>query len=502
MKKFFSVLAVLIISVCNVFAAEKIYNVDVCVVGAGAGGTTAAVSAQEAGLKTILLEKMPFTGGAGNFMEGSFAAESFMQKQAKIPLTKEQAFNNIMKYHHWKSNAELTKAFVDESSKTIQWVWDHGVHYKEVKSAFKDNPLKTWHIYPTAGAYFIRHMVNTFLDEGGTLLLETPGKQLLFDKNGKISGVLAENYKGETIQINAKYVVLATGGYANNIPMIVQYGGPESVPTGPDGRMGDGIKMAMSAGAELDNMGPLEVNGAMLISPGEAICNGNNAELRAMFRQSLLYVNSKGERFFNEQETIDWPMASNAIGRQGKYSYVVFDADTLKEFQTTGYLNPCGNWIKRGQAMKRFDELFPQNVEKGYAFQGATLEEVAKKAGMDPETLKKTAEAITKDAETGYDAQFGKDKRFIRAVAKGPFYVLKGQIHHLTTLGGAKVNGHLQVINKEGNIIPGLYAIGHDAGGLYGDSYDLTIGEGTSSAFAINGGRMAVKDIIQKSSSK
>jgi fumarate reductase flavoprotein subunit len=245
-------------------------------------------------------------------------------------------------------------------------------------------------------------------------------------------------------------------------------------------------------------MGPLEVNGAMLIAPGEAICNGNNAELRAMFRQSLLYVNHKGERFFNEEVTIDWPMASNAIARGGKYTYVVFDADTLKEFQTSGYLNPCGNWIKRGQPMKRFDELFPENVAKGYAYEGATLEEVAKKAGMDPAVLNKTAADMTKFAKEGYDEQFGKNKRFIRSVAKGPFYILKGQIHHLTTLGGAKVTEHLQVVDEKEQTIPGLYAIGHDAGGLYGDSYDLTIGEGTSSAFAINGGRLAAKDIINK----
>ena len=498
MKKILSLISFIIFSACNLYAADVVYNVDVCVIGAGAGGTTAAVSAQEAGLTTVLLEKMPFTGGAGNFMEGSFAAESFMQKKAKIKLTKEEAYNRIMAYHHWKSNALLTKAFVNESAETIKWIWDHGVHFEEVKSAFKENPIRTWHIYPTAGAYYIRTMVNTYLDNGGILLTETPGKQLLFDKDGNISGVLAQNSNGDLVQVNAKNVILATGGYANNIEMIVKYGGPESVPTGPEGRDGDGINMALSAGAALDGMGPLEVNGAMLIAPGEAICNGNNAELRAMFRQSLLYVNQKGQRYFNEEITIDWPMASNAIARGGKYTYVVFDADTLKEFQTTGYLNPCGNWIKRKQPMVRFDELFPENVDKGYAFEGATIEEAAKNAGMDPAELKKTAAMMTKFAKEGKDEQFGKDKHFLRAVEKGPFYILKGQIHHLTTLGGAKVTDNLEVVDKDGKVIPGLYAVGHDAGGLYGDSYDLTIGEGTSSAFAINSARLAVKDIARK----
>jgi fumarate reductase flavoprotein subunit len=248
--------------------------------------------------------------------------------------------------------------------------------------------------------------------------------------------------------------------------MIKKYGGPESLPT-VLGSYGDGINMALSAGAALDGMGPLMLNGAFMLAPGEAICNGKNAELRAMFRQSLLYVNSHGERFFNEEVTIDWPLASNAISREGKFTYVVFDAETLKEFQTKGYLNGCGNWIKRGQPMKKFDQLFPE-----------------------------TAKEITKYAKQGKDERFGKNPRTLRAVEKGPFYVLKGQLHHLTSLGGSRVTEHLQVVNEQGNVIPGLYAVGGDAGGMYGDSYDLTIAEGAASSFAINGGRMAVKNII------
>ena len=80
------------------WAADQTYNVDVVVVGAGAGGTVAAVSAVEGGLKTLMLEKNAFAGGAGNFMEGSFAAESFMQKEKGVKLTKIQAFNEMAAY--------------------------------------------------------------------------------------------------------------------------------------------------------------------------------------------------------------------------------------------------------------------------------------------------------------------------------------------------------------------------------------------------------------------
>ena len=231
---------------------------------------------------------------------------------------------------------------------------------------------------------------------------------------------------------------------------------------------------------------------------GEAICNGANKEVRALFRQGLLYVDSTGSRFFNEELTIDWPQASNAIARTGEWTYIVFDEATKREFSTEGkgYPNPCGNFIQRHQAATQLDALLKANEAKGNVFIGNTIEEVAKKAGMDPATLKASADMMTKFAKEGRDDQFGKDKYYLRAVSEGPFYVVRGKLNTLTSLNGVKVNADLQVLDKNDHVIQGLYAIGHDAGGVYGDSYDLKVGEGTASAFAINSGRMAVRKIL------
>lgn len=257
---------------------------------------------------------MPLRAAAGNFMEGSFAVESFMQKKAGVKLTKLEEFNRMGEYHHWRINAPLVKRFIEESPKTIQWVWDHGVHWKEVKSVWAGNKNLTWHIYPHAGS-LPAAMVNTFQKKGGTLLLQTPGETLIM-KDGRAAGVVAKDLKtGEKVTVNAKYVVLATGGYNFNKDMVVKYTGQDLVPSGAPGRTGDGIRMAMSAGAVGDNMGPMMINGAFNPLPGEAICNGPNKELRAIFRQSQLYVDGAGNRYFNEQLTLDWPVASNAILR-------------------------------------------------------------------------------------------------------------------------------------------------------------------------------------------
>ncbi|WP_443743782.1 FAD-dependent oxidoreductase [Sutterella sp.] len=489
--------AAVALAMTSAMAADQTYNVDLVIVGAGAGGTVAGVSAVEGGLKTVMLEKNAFAGGAGNFMEGSFAAESFLQKEKGVKLTKTEAFNRMAAYHHWRINAPLVKAFVDKSADTIQWIDDHGVHWKEVKTAWRNNDVLTWHIYPGAGS-LPKAMVKTFKEKGGELLLSTPAEKLII-KDGKVEGVVAKNNKGDTITVHAKNVILATGGYNFNEKMVKELTGIDMIPVGAPGRTGDGIRMAFEAGAVGDNIGPMMINGAFMPAPGEAICNGPNKEVRALFRQGLLYVDSTGERFFNEELTIDWPTASNAIARTGEYTYIVFDEKTKKEISTEGkgYPNPCGNFIQRHQAATQLDKLLKENEAKGNVFIGNTIEEAANKAGMVPEVLRATTERMTKYAKQGKDEQFGKDPYYLRTIDQGPFYIVRGKLNTLTSLNGVKVNADLQVLDKHEHPIPGLYAIGHDAGGVYGDSYDLKVGEGTASSFAINSGRMAVEHILK-----
>ena len=479
--------------------ADKTYNADVVVVGAGAGGTVAAVSAVEGGLKTIMIEKNAFPGGAGLFMEGSFGVQTPYTKAKGMKWTATDAFNAMAEYHHWRINAPLVKAFVELSGDTIQWVEDHGVKWKELKTAWRNKAEETWHIYPYAGS-LPKTMVELFKKEGGTLLLNTPGEKLI-TKDGKVTGVIAKDTKtGEKVTINAKNVILATGGYSFNTKMVKDLTGIDMTPVGTPGRTGDGISMAFEVGAVGDNMGGMMMNGAFMPAEGEAICNGANKEVRALFRQGLLYVDATGNRFFNEELTIDWPTASNAIARSGEWTYIVFDEKTKQEISTKGkgYPNPCGNFIQRGQHATQLDALLKANEAKGNVFIGNTIEEVAKKAGMDPATLKASCDAITKYARQGKDEQFGKAPYYLREVATGPFYVVRGKINVLTSLNGVKVNAGLQVLDKNDHVIPGLYAIGHDAGGVYGDSYDLKVGEGTASAFAINSGRMAVMTILKE----
>lgn len=482
----------------SVLAADQVINADLVVVGAGAGGTVAAASAVEGGLKTVLLEKNAVVGGNGNYMEVSYAVGSAVQKKAGVKLTEEESFNEMMNYHHWKPNAPMVRRFVAETKFTIDWLQERGVVFEEVTSMWpekREAKNLTWHIYPGKhGSSMVAAMTKLFKEKGGTLMTETPAKELIM-KDGRAAGVIAYNKAGDKITVNAKNVILATGGYLEDEEMVKKYGAVPAAPNGSLGHTGDGIKMAMSAGAVPDGMGPIIYNGAFMPVPGEALCEGPNGQLRALFRQGFPNVNKLGDRFFNEEKTREWPFSSNAIARQGEV-FVVFDADTANELKTTGYLVQCGLYIQSGTPADKFDKLIKENEKVGNAFVGNSIEEVAKKAGMDPKKLAHSARMMTEYAKKGHDEQFGKDPKFLRKVDKAPFYIVRGKLHALASASGVRVTEFMEVVDKDDHVIPGLYAIGHDAGGFYGDTYDLKVGEGSASSFAVNGGRIAVKNIL------
>lgn len=126
--------------------------------------------------------------------------------------------------------------------------------WKEVKTAWREKADKTWHIYPSAGS-LPKAMIEQFKAKGGTLLLQTPANKLIV-KDGRVTGVVAKNKKGDTITVNAKNVILATGGYSFNTEMVKKYSGIDSVPVGAPGRTGDGINMAFEVGRRRRQHGP------------------------------------------------------------------------------------------------------------------------------------------------------------------------------------------------------------------------------------------------------
>jgi len=464
--------------------ADKTMTVDVVVVGGGGSGTAAAYAVAQAGAKSvIMLEKQPATGGTGKFSEGIFAAESKMQQERNIILTKDESFKRIMEYSHWRANAKLVRAFVNKSPETVDWLEAQGVKFKELTSNYPGG-LQSWHIFDGRGKTMLATLQAKFPEMNVKILTETPGKQIIM-KDGRAAGVIAEDIDGEKVIINAKAVIIATGGFLNNKEMMQKYTRfGDVVPVGNVGKVGDGINMMIEAGAELEGMEVVQSYRPGM--PGEA----TDSQLIAVARQPYLWVDKNGERFCDETVIFQWPFAGNALERAGGLMYAIIDSNTKEYLKTEGLDVGVGVMVPVKTKLLRLDAELERGVKQGIAFKADTVEGLAKLIGAEPKVLKSTIESYNSYAVNKHDAEYAKDPKYIQTVAKGPFYAVKALPTALGTLGGAKVTKDMQVIGKSGSVINGLYAVGNDAGGMYGDSYDLVMA-GSTIGFAVNSGRMA-----------
>ncbi|WP_316347120.1 FAD-dependent oxidoreductase [Desulfuromonas acetoxidans] len=477
--------------------AEQVMNTDVVIIGAGTSGLAAGVQAIQNGNKVILLEKQAKVGGTGNFCEGLFAAESKIQKRIGIDVSKDFAFDTIMEYSHYKANGALVSCFVDKSAETIDWLDELGVKIEYVGVGGFGGPL-TWHViapgpdYPDKNPhdYHCARMINVFnkyiLDHGGEILLQTPGTGLI-KEDGKVVGAFAENKDGENIRINAKAVIIATGGFANNKEMMNKYSPyPDLIPVGNMGKDGDGIRMAWDAGAAEEGVDVMQMYrpGLKGFHPAD--------QMIALAVQPYFWVNPRGERYTDESSVQLWPYAGNALVRIGGTAYSIYDDATRKKAVEEGIEMPLGEWVIQGTKLTNWEKSFYKELkrDRGNVFKANSIKELAKMLDMDPAVLQSSVDKMNSWAQTREDGEFKKDSKFLRAVATPPFYATKLTPRHLGTLGGVRINEKTEAVNEHDEAVPGLYVVGTDAGGMYGDSYDLLLGGGTA-GFAVNSGRIA-----------
>ena len=475
-------------------------EIDIVVVGSGSTGMVAALTAVEGGAKVILLEKMRSMGGVSNFAEGMFAAESDMQRQQYVSYTRDDAFKTIMEYSHWRANPRLVRAFVNESAATITWLQQQGVEFVEVTTNMPGGPL-VWHILKgpdrERGSFMIKTLASRAKEKGVDFRLATPVKKLI-KEGGRITGVIAGEDDKE-VQINAKAVIVATGGYANNKEWIKKYAGFDLgmnlTPIGNVDKMGDGIRMAWEIGAAEEGTGVLQLlRGGPVLGAGLSFIG----PLESASNQPGLWVSQDGERYCDESIQGNFAFDGNAMARQkGKSVFAIFDESMVRHWMEngtdlgTGRIFPPGSRLNIGEALKEVLETKAPDV-----FATDSVEGLARAMGLNPTVLKATIEEYNRFCSKGHDDLFAKDPKYLRPL-KGPkFYALKCNLVFLGTLGGIKINHKMEVVDKKENPIPGLYAGGMDAGGIYGDSYDVKTCGGTL-AFGVNSGRIAGKNALK-----
>jgi fumarate reductase flavoprotein subunit len=482
---------------------SKTLTFDLTVVGSGACGLSAALTAAELGSKVAVLEKDSHIGGSANFAEGLFAVESDLQKREYIGTTRDEAFRMIMEYSHWRANARLVRAIVDQSAESIRWLQSYGVKFMGPKAMWP-NGVRVWHVlegpHRAKGAAMNRRLAEEAAKRGVEILLDTPATAIL-KEHGQIVGVAAEK-DGGTIRINSKAVLIVTGGYGNNKEWLKKYAGFELgvdlFPLGNFNKTGDGIRMAWEAGAAEEGMEVLQLGRGGPVHTGVE----TTGLLEIACSQPNIRINQHGVRYCDENIQPNFTFDGNALVRQkGRYSYSIFDESARQYWREKGVDLGAGFRVLPGTPID-IDADLKAVMERGSrdVFVADTLEELATKIGVNPNVLRATVDEYNSFCERGHDDLFAKDPKYLRPLHGPRFYALKGYVLFIGTLGGIKINERMEVLDREEMPIPGLYAGGLDAGGMYGDSYDLAYSPGGTLGFAIHSGRIAARSVVAANS--
>ena len=462
-------------------ANAETLQTGIVVIGGGGGGLAAAVAAAEKGVDVALLEKRSTPGGNASSAGGIFAAESPAQERSKIDARRDDHFKVAMSHSHWKIDPRIMRAFIDKSGNTIQWLEEKGVRFEAPQ--FYPNLPRTIHLSQGHGAEMVNVLVKKCKDLGVRLFSDTSAKKILTNDKGNVVGVLGTT-KERDIKVIAKSVIIATGGYAGNKELLKKYYPfyTEDLYSIGLPHMGDGLIMAIEIGAATEGLGILHLRGPYFRGALEGVV--------AAMQPTTIWVNKKGERFVDEGTTFYWPEAANALNRQpDKICYALFDEKIKEMFIEEGVVQG----YNRFRAQAKLTELgrnLQLEVDKGRVKISDSWEEIATWIGAAPIVLKNTIGDYNSFCDQKHDEMFVKDPRFLLPLCTPPYYALKCYQSFFGTIGGIKINHHMEVLNHQNIPIPGLFAAGNDTGGWESDTYSLIL-PGTTFGFAINSGRIA-----------
>ena len=474
-------------------AEDRVYDVDVVVVGAGGAGMTAAITAADAGKTVLVLESQGMVGGnsvrstggmnagptewrnANEFGE-SAGVESTLAKVANYPDNARIQELGAIVAEQWAAYQEnpegyfdtaelfqldtliggggmndpaLVKRLVENSPDAIAWLdqLDPAVVLHNV-AQFGGASVKRIHRPVDAdgkvlsvGAYVVPLLQQNLENRGIEVLLNTTAKEILMD-NGAAVGVVAESADGAKVTVNAGSVVIASGGFGANNDMIASIR-PELdgfITTNAPGIQGQGIQMAQAVGADTVDLEQIQLHPTVHVQDGSAVLITEG--LRG---DGAILVNQEGGRFFDEVSTRD------------KVSAAEFE-------QTGGYA-----WLIVDSRMSDASNVIQGYISKGYAESGETYEALAEAIGAPAEAFAATMEKWNACVEAKEDADFGRVS-FANPLDQAPYYAIKVQpgVHH--TMGGIRINDAAQVINTDGEVIPGLFAAGEVTGGVHGNN--------------------------------
>lgn len=469
----------------------RIYKADVAIVGGGAAGLSAAVAAAQKGKKTIILEKMNACGGNGLFPMGFAAVDSFLQRGLNIRADADDMFRSVMAYSHWNANPRLNRELLDRSGETIQWLVDMGVNFTNVIAHYPGQNPPVYHMVAppdNTGRVVIWKLVESFKKLGGRILTHTRGRELLFDAEHNLCGVLSETDEGAQIQVDAPAIIVATGGFAGNDDLLRRlvrdYDPGDYLYIHGVRPQGDGFIMMEKAGAKVDT-------NIAIAGGAPQITAKRTAVSKLIARPYPIWLNINGERFADEMIVYDIALGVNVLNRQPKKTcYVILDSAILKRINDEGR-DPLERIALPQDAEDRFDADYQKCINDGYAIIADTLSEISEYMGLPEKKVFEAIDEYNGFCARGRDALFCKDSKLLMPLKNPPYYVIKAGIDLLFTWGGIVINHRFQVLDNDLTPIKGLYAAGNDAaGGIDGDTYNFAM-SGHAFGYSVTGGRIA-----------
>ena len=455
---------------------------DVIVIGGGISGLSAAARCQDRGLNVITLDKNKRLMA----LAGQIAAvNSRVMEEKGLSIDKKQLAADWMKMSGSRVQEDLLWLFINRSAEGFHWMLDLagdclqvGVFEAYKGPMFSEYP-GTHHIFlkPGSDKYSFRGggllaceiFEKAFLERGGTLLRGTTAVYLEKNGEGRVTGCIAKCADGKIRRYNGtKAVVLATGDCSDDHEMVEAFcpiGLRPSKQVSRPGNTGDGQKMAYWAGAALDNPEWAPTLHTLGYSG---------------YQGFFLHVNRLGQRFMNEDTWMQAKAVRCLMQPGGDYAFSVWDSKYLDEmeerFSELGGqgmmpLSNVGDVFNR-QATADFIQ---SKIDRGNGFVADTLDELAEKMGVPAENLKKTVARYNELCTAGDDVDYGKRARLLTSITEGPFYALKWGPVLLDVFGGAQIDTNLNVIGADSRNIPGLYAVGNAAGGMYAVDYPLLL---------------------------
>jgi fumarate reductase flavoprotein subunit len=327
------------------------------------------------------------------------------------------------------------------------------------------------------------------------ILLNTACRKLYLDQNDKLDGLYAER-DGAGLFIEARSVIIATGGYGGNLRLLKEHCPfyDESIKCLGLPHAGDGMFMATDIGAAPASLGTLLLEWPHVHGDKLSILSTLAREPYA------IYVNKTGRRFIDEEKGMHAFECAHAVLRQQqKTSYIILDDAIIDHIQQFGAVLGRGdNRAERRRSMpglKELTKLLAQSDNTSLII-SESISDIARWIGSEPRILSETISEYNVGCEHGYDQIFFKDRQYLKPIRQLPYYVIKGDIAFLHTMGGISINQHMEVLDKNGKPINGVYAAGADTGGWEPDTYCDRF-SGTVFGFAVNSGRIAAENAVR-----